>query len=376
MVVEKDVIKKINLFFYNHEYSILDVAGILCGFIILLIANHFFITSKIYYFLFITGLFVGALGFIIEYYIKNEKRKSLETEFSYFLYDLSKEYRKTNNLALALTNIAEYNFYGNINIEIKRLANRVSWGDSFEDALDSINKNIQSDVIIHTLTLLRVLKKSTMSYDKILENISKDLKIFKSEDRNNKYFSNLFYLSIIFYFIFVFVLLYVDYIIGSNFLWSSSNEIITRVFFDNFIMYISLLLGVFTAYVMYSIKKEKGIFFIKYVLIIFITTVILFQIFLPKPEAETILVDTINYMLKNNEEVVDLTNIIALKTISAKFISENTQNTTIYLINFENYACFTEDCKEYAVFLNEATFFNFKIELIYDNTYVIYYDKV
>lgn len=375
MVVEKDIIKKMNIFFYNHEYSILDVAGIFCGFIILLIANHFFVTSKLYYFIFIVGLMVSSLGFIIEYFIKTEKRKALESEFNYFLYDLSKEYRKTNNLALALTNIVEYNFYGNINIEIKRLANRVSWGDSYEDALESINKNIQSDVIIHTLTLLKVLKKSTMSYDKILENISKDLKIFKSEDRNNKYFSNLFYLSIIFYFIFVFVLLYVDYIIGSNFLWSANNEIVTRVFFDNFIMYVSLLLGVFTAYVMYSIRKEKGIFFIKYVLIIFIITVILFQIFLPKPEAEKILIDTINYMQKNNEDIIDLTNIIALKTVSAKFISENTQKT-IYFINFENQNCLTEECKEYALFVNEVNFFNFRTEKLSENTYIIYYSKV
>jgi len=376
MNVNKTTNKEINLFFYNHEYTILNIAGIICGLIILWIANNFFVDSKIYYLIFIFGLLVGGFGFVIEYYIKNEKRKSLETEFSYFLYDLSKEYKKTNNLSLALTNISEYNFYGDINTDIKRLANRVSWGDSFEDALESINKNINSSVIIHTLVLLRALKKSSVSYDIILKNISKDLKIFKSEDRSKKYFSNLFYLSLVFYFVFIFVLLYIDHIIGGNFLWSSNAEVVTRIFFDNFMLYLALLLGVFTAYVMYSIKKDKGINFVKYILLMFIITVILFQIFAPKPEAERILIDTIEYMIKNNETKVEIDNAIALKTISSKYISEKVETETIYFQQVDNLSCFSEECKEFTIFVNEPAFYDFIIEKQENNHFIIYYKKV
>ncbi len=160
--------RKVNLFFYNNEYTILNIAGIICGLIIIWIANEYFIDRKLYYLVFFFGLLIGALGFAIEYYIKSEKRKALESEFSYFLYDLSKEYKKTNNLSLALSNISEHNFYGDITADIKRLASRVSWGDSFEEALEAINKNIDSQVISHALVLLSTLKKSAVSYDVIL----------------------------------------------------------------------------------------------------------------------------------------------------------------------------------------------------------------
>src|SRR5574343_499119 len=216
-VNNKELNKKMDLFFYNNEYSILNIAGIICGLIILGVANNFFVDSKMYYLIFIFGLMVVSFGFVLEYYIKSEKSKALELEFGFFLYDLSKEYKKTNNLAQSLSNLSEYNFYGDINRDIKRLANRVSWGDSFDNALESINKNIESPVISHTLVLLNILNKSNLSYDIILKNISNDIKIFKSEDRNKKYFSNLFYLSLVFYMVFIFVLLYINYIIGSNF---------------------------------------------------------------------------------------------------------------------------------------------------------------
>ena len=70
MSVNKTTNKEINLFFYNHEYTILNIAGIICGLIILWIANNFFVDSKIYYLIFIFGLLVGGFGFVIEYYIK------------------------------------------------------------------------------------------------------------------------------------------------------------------------------------------------------------------------------------------------------------------------------------------------------------------
>lgn len=373
-VNNRELNKKLDLFFYNNEYSILNIAGIICGLIILGVANNFFVDSKMYYLIFIFGLMVGSFGFVLEYYIKSEKRKALELEFGFFLYDLSKEYKKTNNLAQSLSNLSEYNFYGDINRDIKRLANRVSWGDSFDNALESINKNIESPVISHTLVLLNILNKSNLSYDVILKNISNDIKIFKSEDRNKKYFSNLFYLSLVFYMVFIFVLLYINYIIGSNFLWDSNNEIITRIFFDNFMLYIALLLGVFTAYVMYSIKRDKGINFIKYVLLMFVITVILFQIFAPKPDAERVLIDTIEYMEKNSLSEIELTHIIALKTISSRFISENTNVDHIYFYSFEE-ECNTEECKEYTIFVNEPAFFDFKIEMKDSENYYIYYVK-
>lgn len=362
-----DLFKKISLFFYNNEYYLLEFAGVFCGLLIILLSNRYFVDTRIYYIIFFSGTVVGSLGFLIEYYMKIEKRKAIETEFNYFLYDLSKEYRKTKNLSLALSNLTEHNFYGSINPEIKRLSNRVSWGESFEDSLVSINKNINSQVIDHTLTIMDVLKKSAIDFDKILENLSKDIQIFKNESRNKKYFSNLFCLSILFYFIFIFVLLYIDHIIGSNFLWYSIEPVITRIFFDNFILYVALLLGGFTAYVMYTIKKKKAINLIKYIAILFIITIVLFQTFIPKPDAEEVIIDTIEYMLKNNKTSVEIEHIISLKTISSKYIYENTNSE----VSFQKFNC-NSDCTEYTILVSEPAFYDFKIEKINDGFVVGY----
>ena len=258
---------------------------------------------------------------------------------------------------MALSNLSEFNFYGNINPEIKRLSTRVSWGESFEEALSAINNNINSPVIGHTLALMDVLKRSTIDFDKILENLSKDIQLFKSESRNKIYFSNLFYLSVLFYFIFIFVLLYIDHIIGSNFLWYSTEEVITRTFFDNFVLYVALLLGGFTAYVMYIIKKDRGLNFIKYVFILFIITIVLFQTFIPKPDAEEVIIDTMEYMIKNNKAEVEMSHIIALKTISSKYILESKKIN----VSFINSNCF-QSCKEYTILVSEPAFYDFKIE--------------
>lgn len=363
-------------FIYNNEYNILNVTGVICGIIILLVANDFFVNSKMYPLVFIFGLLVGSFGFIIEYFIKVEKKKALDSEFSFFLYDLSKEFKKTNNLAIALSNILENNFYGNINSEIKKIVNRVSWGDSFENSLKAINNNINSPVITHTLVLLEVFNKSNVAFDVVLKNISNDIKIFKSEDRNKKYFSNLFYLSLVFYFVFVFVLLYINYIIGSNFLWLADASIITRLFFDNFMLYVSLLIGIFTAFVMYSINKDKSLNFVKYILIIFIITVASFQVFSPKPDAEKIILDTINYMEKNNLNLVEIEKTIALKTISSKFLSESTNINNIYFFTMENKECYLESCIEYTIFISDPSFLKLIIEKKEDQIYNVIYEKL
>jgi hypothetical protein len=371
--------KIVKLFFFKYEYAILNFAGIVCGLLIISIANKFFVGSNIYFIIFIFGFLIGLLGFLIEFFIKNEKRKTLEKELAYFLKDLSREYKKTKNLSLALNNISESNFYGSINNEIKRLSLRVSWGEEFEEALAVINENIKSTVISHTLKLLSALKSSKIPYYRLLENISKDINVFNIEKKGKLYFSNLFNLSIVFYFIFIFVILYIDFIIGRNFLWFSDAIDLTRIFFDNFLLYISLLLSFFTAFVLYTINNKKTIVLLKYVAIFFLITIFLFQIFIPKPDANEVIIDTINHLNLNKDYEdlsldISISRIISTKTLSSVQIQENSSTKEVYFINFENSNC-GSSCYESTIIIKEPTFFDFKISKINNNFYLVYYRK-
>ena len=374
--------KKFKILFFKYEYTILDFAGVICGLLIIAIANRYFVGSKIYFLVFVFGLLIGLFGFLIEYFIKNEKRKTLEKEFAYFLKDLSRDYKNTKNLSLALANVAKSNFYGSINSEIKIISLRVSWGEEFEDALKSANQNIQSNVIIHTLKLLSAMKYSKIPYYRVLENISKDLNVFNIEKSNKKYFLSLFRLSVVFYFIFIFVIIYIDFIIGKNFLWFSDSTELTRIFFDNFLLYISLLLSFFTAFVMYTINNKKIIILLKYVTIFFLITIFMFQIFIPKPDANEAITDTINYLENTNnlydqsylQENIFISKIISTKSLSSAQIINNSCAKELNFISFHNYNC-GSSCYESIIVIEEPTFFDFEIQNLEDNKFIIYYQE-
>jgi len=362
---------KFTIFFYSHEYEILEIAGILSGLLVIFITNKFFVTSSIYYILLILGVFVCSLGFILGYIIKYSKKKSIESEFGYFLQDLSREYKNTKNISLAINNVSLNNTYGSIDSEIKRIAVRLSWGDDLSNALLTINKEIKSSIIDHTVVLLDAFKSSEMPINRILLNISKDISIYKEEHQRKKYFKNLYSLAIVFFIIFVFVLVYLDLLIGKNFLWYSNTQLVTRIFLDNFLLYIALLLSFFTSFTLYSIKGGKNTTLLKYIGVFFIAVVILFQVFIPKPVAEDVLIETINYMKLKNINEYELDNIIALQSISSKYLSDNTTGDNIYFINIDDSEN-TSESKEYTIIVDDATFYNFRITHL-GNEYIIYY---
>jgi hypothetical protein len=370
----KNILRKTDLFLYNNEYQVLEIAGVLCGLLIIGVTNKFFFNSSIYYFLFFFGLGIGSLGFIIEYLIKTDKKKTIDREFNYFLADLGREFKKTNNMALCLKNISESNFYGSINRDIKKISTKVSWGMSFEDSLRDLNKNIKSNIISHCLALLEVLKNTSITYDQILLNLSKDTLIFKSEKNTEKYFSNLFNLSIFFYLLFVFLLLFVDFVIGYKFMWFSIPNSITRLFLSTTLLYLALCMSFFTSFVMCVVKQKKPLHFFKYVLIFFIITVMLFQTFIPRPDAEDIIIDGINYLSENNSDYLFIEKTIGIKSISSKEIIDNTDAKSIYFINTKSIECL-DDCIEYTIILDTIVFLSFEI-YNKNNEYTIYYEII
>ena len=314
---------------------------------------------------------VCSLGFLLEYVIKFAKQKAIEVEFGYFLQDLSREYKNTKNLSIALTNISNNNTYGSIDSEIRRIATRLSWGDDFYNALLAINSEIRSPIIHHTIVLLDTFKTSDVPLNRVLLNISKDISIYREENLKKKYFKNLYYLAIVFFGIFLFVLVYFDILIGRNFLWYSNVDVVTRIFIDNFLLYIGLLLSFFTAFVMHSIRGGRSIDFLKYIGIFFIIVIVLFQVFIPKPTADDVLVESINHMKSLGEENITLDKIISLESISSKYISDLVGGYQIYFVAGQNREC-NLDCAEYTIIVDDATFYNFNI--VRDgNAFIIYY---
>jgi len=360
------------LFFYSHEYDILEIAGILSGLLIIFVTNRFFFLSSIYYLLLIFGMVVCSLGFLLEYVIKFAKKKAIELEFGYFLQDLSREYKNTKNLSIAITNISNNNTYGSVDSEIRRIATRLSWGDDFYNALLSVNKEIRSPIIHHTLVLLDTFKTSEVPLNRVLLNISKDISIYREENLKKKYFKNLYYLAVVFFSIFLFVLVYFDLLIGRNFLWYSNTDLVTRIFIDNFLLYIGLLLSFFTAFVMHSIKGGKSIDFLKYIGVFFVIVIVLFQVFIPKPTADDVLIESINHMKEIGETNITLDRIISLESISSKYISENVGTDQIYFVNGKTRETCNLKCIEYTILVDDATFYNFNI-IKNGDEFIIYY---
>ena len=371
MVENKLYLRKLKLFFYNFEYQILVLAGLFSGLLLILITNSFFVNTSIYYVLFTFGIFISSLGFILSYLIRYFKRKAIELEFGYFLSDLAHDFKVTSNLPLSISNVSKSNVYGAIDEDIKIIATRVSWGDSFEHALEITNVNINSNIIKHTLIIFNTLKNSKLSLYEILNNISKDIVVFKEDDDRKKYYKNLYYLSLILFFVFIFVMIFLDIIIGTKFLWYTNSQVLTRIFFDNFLLYISLLISIFSAFVIFNIKQKNSVYFIKYIFVLFIIVILLFQIFAPKPDAEMVLVQSTNYMFITNQDNMSMNGVISLKSLSSRYIVDNTKADMVYFIPMDQTTC-GSDCVSYNVMITDATLFDFRLHKI-GNDIVIYY---
>ncbi|MDD3178320.1 MAG: hypothetical protein PHR26_02265 [Candidatus ainarchaeum sp.] len=370
--MDKKKFLKINTFILKNEYQLLTLSGFLSGLLILFITNKFFFKSELYYLLFFFGIIVSFFGFVLEYFIKKYKTKSLEKVFSYFLSDLSRDYKKTKNLSLSLINISNSNVYKGIDNDIKKISNRVSWGDSFENSLKCLNFSLDSDILNHTLILFNNLKNTSLSLDQIFLKISKDINLFREDKQKKRYFSHLFNLSIVFFIVFIFVLLYLDILIGSNFLWYNYLDSMNRIFFDNFILYIAIVLSFFTAFVISTIKDNKFGGYLKYIGIFFIIIIILFQIVIPKPEAQEVLISTINYMNLEDIDYFYLENIISIQSLSSKYISENTTVDRVYFKPLDVNLCKDTSCLEYTILIKDASFFNFELIKVDKNIIILY----
>ncbi|MDD4049894.1 MAG: hypothetical protein PHX47_02685, partial [Candidatus ainarchaeum sp.] len=98
----------------------------------------------------------------------------------------------------------------------------------------------------------------------------------------------------------------------------------------------------------------------KYIFVFFILTILIFQIAVPKPDAESVLIDTITYMNRNQLDLVNISDVIALKSISSKYILDKTYSNNLYFLPFDKSDCGIS-CAEYAVFVPDAVFFDFEI---------------
>lgn len=363
---------KLKLFFYNYEYQILILSSIFSGALIIHIANNFFLQTSLYYFVFFFGIFISLLGFILEFAIKYFKKKAIEKSFTYFLQDLAREYKITKNISIALTNITETNIYGTIDSDIKKISNRVSWGESFELALKNVNSSIKSPVIDLTLRLLITFKDSNIAFDRLLLNISKDISVFKEESQKKKYFLNLFYLSIVIFFIFISIILVINVFFGYNFLWYSVDNLITRIFFDNFLLYIAVLLSIFISFIMVLTKDSSKFNFIKYTIVFFMTILLFFQITHPKPDAIQVLVDSIAYMNTHELDYLKMNSLIGIQSISSQDILSKTNVNKVSFLSKENQDC-SKDCFDSVIFISDVSFLDFEIYKT-ENDFLIIYD--
>ena len=369
--MDNNKLLKINNLITKFEYQLLTISGFLCGLLILFITNKYFIKSEMYYLLFFFGVVVSFFGFVLEYFIKTYKRRSFEKAFSYFLHDLSRDYKQTKNLSLSLINVSNSNVYRGIDKDVKQIANRVSWGDSFENSLKALNFSLDSDILNHTLILFNNLKDTNLSLDIIFLKISKDINLFREDKQKKKYFTHLFNLSIVFFVVFIFVLLYLDILIGSKFLWYNYLDSMTWIFFDIFIFYILIVIFFFTAFVVNNIRGNRFGGYLKYIAVFFIIIIFLFQIVIPKPEAQEVLISTINYMELKELDYFYLENIISIQSLSSKFISYNSDINIVYFRPLDENLCKNNSCLEYTVLLEDASFFNF--ELVKINDYIVVY---
>lgn len=139
-----------------------------------------------------TVVLVAVLTFIVPvgayFYIHYRRVLQMERAFPQFLRDLADAQRAGMTLPQAVVSVAKVN-YGPLSDEVRRLANQISWGVPFEDALSRFAQRTGSKMIRASVRLILEAYRAGGDIASILYTVAEDSRKVHSlrEERKTKF---------------------------------------------------------------------------------------------------------------------------------------------------------------------------------------------
>jgi len=133
----------------------------------------------------IGAFFTVSIPFAFFIYLEHARIASIEEHFPDFLRDIAEFKRAGVTLSRAIQN-ASHNDYGMLSPEVKKIALELSWGVSFEDAMQRLVGRIESPMLERSISIITAAQAAGGEVTTILETVSSDLRKLKELEAERK----------------------------------------------------------------------------------------------------------------------------------------------------------------------------------------------
>jgi flagellar protein FlaJ len=113
------------------------------------------------------------------------RMRAIEERFPDFLRDLNESYAAGMTMAQAIR-VASRGDYGKLNPEIRRMANQVSWGTSFPDALTMFADRVQTPLVTRAVALVIKATRAGGNVKDVLAAAARDAREIKAIESDRK----------------------------------------------------------------------------------------------------------------------------------------------------------------------------------------------
>ncbi|MEM0136638.1 MAG: type II secretion system F family protein, partial [Thermoplasmatales archaeon] len=130
------------------------------------------IGSDYFFDLIVSAIFIAMFPSGLIFNMKERRRRKKEYQLTIFLDDLSEASKYAPNMAHCVAGLANRD-YGELTDDVLRIAERIKYGATFEEALQDLGKKIDSSFVTKITATLVELNKTGGNVSEVLSEISK-----------------------------------------------------------------------------------------------------------------------------------------------------------------------------------------------------------
>lgn len=167
--------------------------------------------DRVYYFTSGLAFVVGSLPFLGTIILESQEEKDKEARFLEFARDLAEGVKSGTPISRSVINVQNKD-YGSLTKHIQKLGNQVSLGIPIKNALETLSRDVGSEVISRAITLIREAEKAGGDIEVILDSVVFSIsqtEVLKKERRAAIY--NLVVQGYIIFFIFIAIMLVMQF---------------------------------------------------------------------------------------------------------------------------------------------------------------------
>jgi len=230
-------------------------------------------------------LAISFLPYSIYSYLEKKKILDMENNLPSFLRDLAESRKTGMTLPQALYKSARVD-YGKLSLELKKMANQISWGVPFQEVLHRFSKRSRSPFIQRSIAIIIEAQQSGGALIETLDAVASDARMLKDAEQERK--SKLNQQSLIMYAIFFLFMaivvalqkLMMPLIYSKGFALATEDPTVIVSYYRNLFFSMILIQGLFNGMIAGQISEGSPILGLKHSAIFIIVGVIVSWLFI------------------------------------------------------------------------------------------------